>query len=304
MMQGCKINGALCLLVGSWLVFSAGCGPLGRKPPAASVPRQKGVGTHFNPKTAATISGKVTWKGAVPQVAPFRVRFNQPPNSPPQPKLFFENPNAPAVAADCCGVANAVVFLRGLNPQRGKPWDLPEVVVEQRDRCFHVRQGKADGRVGFVRWGDAVALVSRDTFFYSLHAGGAAFFTLAFADPDQPISRRPAEKGLIELTSGAGYFWMRAYLFVDDHPYYACTDAQGRFTLDGVPPGSYDVVCWLPSWRVQRSERDPESGQVSRLSFGRPAEIVKPVTVKPGGRHTVLFRVGTASFENDRSSGK
>jgi hypothetical protein len=304
MMQRCKINGALCLLVGSWLVFVAGCGPLGRKLPAASLPRQKRAGIHFDAKTAATISGQVTWKGAVPHVGPFRVRFNQPPDSPPQPKLFLENPNAPAVATNCRGVANAVVFLRGLDPQRSKRWDLPEVVVEQRDRRFHVRQGKADGHIGFVRRGDAVAMVSRDAFFYSLHAGGAAFFTLAFADPDQPVSRRLTEKGLVELTSGAGYFWMRAYLFVDDHPYYARTDAQGRFTLDEVPPGSFEVVCWLPSWRVQRTERDPESGQVSRLSFGRPAEIVKPVTVKPGGKHTVLFRVGTASFENDRSSGK
>src|SRR5262249_40869073 len=148
------------------------------------------------------------------------------------------------------------------------------VVVEQRLQRFLVRQGQIDGHIGFVRRGDAVAMVSRDTFFYSLHADGAAFFTLAFPDPEKPLTRRLTEKGLVELTSGAGSFWMRAYLFVDDHPYYARTDGQGRFTLEQVPPGNYELVCWLPSWRVERQERDPETGQVSRVFFRRPVEIV------------------------------
>jgi hypothetical protein len=212
--------------------------------------------------------------------------------------LFFENPNAPAIASGSGGVAEAVVYLRGLDPRKGKPWNLPEVRIEQRGRRFHILQGKTESHIGFVRRGEAVGMVSRDAFFYSLHAGGAAFFTLTFPEADKPVARRLDRKGLVELTSAAGDFWMRAYLFVDDHPYYARTDSQGRFTLEKVPPGDYELVCWLPSWRVERKERDPESGQVSRIFFGRAVEMVKPVTVKPGGRHRINLSLGAGDIGN------
>jgi hypothetical protein len=125
-------------------------------------------------------------------------------------------------------------------------------------------------------------MISEDVF-HSLHADGAVFFTLAFPDPGRPRVRYLREKGRIELTSAAGFFWMRGHLFVDDHPYYTRTDTAGGFALSQVPPGRYEVVCWLPNWRVQRSERDPESGQVARVYFMPPLEQVSPLTLSPGG---------------------
>lgn len=35
--------------------------------------------------------------------------------------------------------------------------------------------------------------------------------------------------------------WMNAYLCVVEHPYYAVTDTRGRFVLEDLPPGTYDV---------------------------------------------------------------
>jgi hypothetical protein len=216
-------------------------------------------------------------------VAPYRVRTNQFPNNPPLPAVFEANPNAPAVQPRSRGVVGAVVYLKGVDPERARPWDWAPVTVEQRGRQFHVLQGKSATRIGFVRRGDAVTMVSRDPVFHALHAGGAAFFTLAFPDAGRSSVRRLNDKGLVELTSAAGYYWMRAYLFVDDHPYYARTDARGRFTLRGVPPGRYRLVCWLPDWRERRHERDPESGLVTRLYFRPPRTKTKPVTVPPKG---------------------
>jgi hypothetical protein len=33
-------------------------------------------------------------------------------------------------------------------------------------------------------------------------------------------------------------------VIVADHPFYAVTDAQGRFTLGNVPPGQYTLQVW------------------------------------------------------------
>jgi hypothetical protein len=38
--------------------------------------------------------------------------------------------------------------------------------------------------------------------------------------------------------------WMRAYVGVLSHPFYAVTDKDGHFEIKGVPPGTYTVVAW------------------------------------------------------------
>ncbi len=35
--------------------------------------------------------------------------------------------------------------------------------------------------------------------------------------------------------------WMRAWLAVSPHPFFAVTGADGEFTLNGVPPGTYTI---------------------------------------------------------------
>lgn len=37
---------------------------------------------------------------------------------------------------------------------------------------------------------------------------------------------------------------MNAFILVFSHPYFAITDADGRYHIDNVPPGSYSVVAW------------------------------------------------------------
>src|SRR5262249_23580274 len=135
-----------------------------RPPPAPTAPS-------FDPATAGSISGRVTWAGPLPNVPPFEIRSFSPAG---QPRLVRENPNAPAIDPSNRGVDGAVVFLRGVPADRARPWDHAPVRVEQRDRRLHVLQGEAACRVGFVRTGDEVEMVSHDRLFHALHAGGAA----------------------------------------------------------------------------------------------------------------------------------
>jgi hypothetical protein len=290
--------------VGPWLVVLAtlGCDAARPQGHEGLANRTVEVGADFDPATAGSIRGRVVWDGDIPAVSPLEALPNPLAGELLQRRQLRPNPNVPSIDSHSKGVANAVVFLRGVDPRRGKRWDHPPVCVQQREGEFHILQGDVDSRFGFVGRGDEIEMVSWDRFFHSLHAGGAAFFTLTF--PDANVTRRRAlnEKGIVELTSAAGYFWMRAYLFVDDHPYYARTDAEGRFALLQVPPGNYEIACWMPSWVKSRHERDPESGFVSRWFFQPPVERTQSVTLRPGDAKETVFTLSWQPFMEARAN--
>jgi hypothetical protein len=235
----------------------------------------------FDPAAAGKITGRVTWAGPAPRVSPFRAPVSPLSEQPTGPRLDWPNPHAPAVNPRGGGVADAVVFLRDVDRARARPWDHPPVRVSVRGRRYHILQGDADALTGFVRRGDEVTILSEDGF-QAVQARGAAFFTLTLPDRDRPLLRKLARSGVVELSSNAGQFWMRAHLFVADHPYLARTDAEGRFALEQVPPGRYELACWLPDWHEASHERDGETTLISRITFGPSVVKLRDVTVERG----------------------
>jgi plastocyanin len=63
---------------------------------------------------------------------------------------------------------------------------------------------------------------------------------------------------------------MSGFIVVLDNPYFAVTEADGKFTIADVPPGSYTLKTW--------SEKGPE--------------VTKQVTVTAGGTTTLKLEIG------------
>jgi hypothetical protein len=291
-MHGRKLH-----LLGTLLLAIGGCAEDGHSDvsPAPSAPALQGPA--FDAADTGTIDGRVVWDGLVP-VVPRLVVFSSPDKLPPDGKLltYADNPFAPIVDPGNKGVRDAVIFLRGVDPQRAGPWRHAPVEIEQRDRLLHVVQGETRSRVGFVHRGDSIEARSCDGDYHALRARGAAFFTLPFVDKDRPTAKRLDRPGIVHLSSAAGYFWMHAHLFVADHPYYTRTDHSGRFRLEQVPAGKYEAVVWMPNWIVLRRERDPESGLVARAIFAPSVEKIAAVTVQAGAESTVQFALRTSDY--------
>jgi hypothetical protein len=236
----------------------------------------------FDPQTTGNIEGQVVWEGQLPKVPDFEVRPNPNfyPLWPEQHPRFFPNPNAPRIHA-AGGVGNVVVFLRRVDPAKARPWHHNPVTVAVQDYVIHVNQGDRSETTGLVRRGDVVEIVSREERFHVLRANGSAFFSLTLPRPNEPRRRKLTSTGLVELSDAAQYYWMRAYLFVDDHPYYTRTAADGRFRLEQVPAGEYDLVAWMPNWLEAGHDRDPEAWYYSRLFFKPPVEQVQKLVIEP-----------------------
>jgi hypothetical protein len=282
------------LVLGLMILAAAGCGDA--PPPPAPAGPLADAAVQFDPATAGTVSGRVTWDGDLPDVAPFRAPAKPLSEAPPGKSQLWPNPHAPVIDPSTRGVAGTIVFLRGVDARRSCPWPHSPVTVEQRDYQIHVLQGDADRPTGFVRRGTAVAFTSAQPIVHSLQARGAAFFSLVFPPDAQACARTLERCGVVELSSGMGYFWMRAHLFVDDHPYYTHTDHTGRFTLGQVPPGRYEVVCWQPDWHEAGHELDADNGLVTRLSFRPAVTATADITVEPGGKVETNLRLGPGLF--------
>ena len=55
---------------------------------------------------------------------------------------------------------------------------------------------------------------------------------------------------------------MSAYILVFAHRFFAVTDAEGRYRIDGILPGSYTLALWNEGNVRLRREVRVEAGQV------------------------------------------
>ncbi len=61
---------------------------------------------------------------------------------------------------------------------------------------------------------------------------------------------------------------MSAWILVFAHPYFAITDAEGRYRIEGVPPGSYTLVAWNDGTvRARREVRVGADGEPVDADF-------------------------------------
>src|SRR5262245_40335686 len=151
------------------LAFFTGCEPASFVPPHVTTPVESRSWFASWPGPPGRITGRVGWTDPVPALPPFRAvkgvgsaaRTHEVPH-----------PFAPQVDPNTRGLAGAVVFLRGVDPLRSKPWDRSAVSVEIVDDEFRTH----DGRVGFVPVGAEATFVSRSPVLQLVRGRGDDFF--------------------------------------------------------------------------------------------------------------------------------
>jgi hypothetical protein len=93
-----------------------------------------------------------------------------------------------------------------------------------------------------------------------------------YVDDKGGANRLVASGGQWEITLAASHIpitakcnihtWMTALVGVFDHPYFAITDADGKFEIKNAPAGKFNIVLW-----------HEDAGWVSGGKKGKPIEI-------------------------------
>lgn len=174
--------------------------------------------------TTGSIAGRVTYLGRVPE-----------------PVYVFESGQAQSlISLDANkGVASAVVSLASpeLRPSADAERDrTPEVTINQRNWWF-------TPAIVVLRAGQPVRFTNDDPSNHSVRSttGAPANRFGAYTGTGEPyvhhfVANRDGSPVVITCDIHA---WMRAWVYVFDHPFYSMTDRTGRFSIDELAPGRY-----------------------------------------------------------------
>jgi carboxypeptidase family protein len=61
--------------------------------------------------------------------------------------------------------------------------------------------------------------------------------------------------------------WMRAYVSVLDHPFYAVTNEDGTFEIKGLPAGEYEVEAYHEKLKGQTQKVSVKAGEPAKVDF-------------------------------------
>ena len=147
-------------------------------------------------------------------------------------------PNESVVVSPAGALANVVVSLRAPRPAAAPP-PTANAAVDQRG-CRYQPHVQA------VTVGTPLALVNSDAVLHNVHgsAGPIQVFNVAMPIRNQRLPTKLTRPGLVRLQCDAGHTWMGAWIYVFDHPYFAVTGPDGKFTIESVPAGHYTVEYW------------------------------------------------------------
>ncbi len=232
------------------LVIS-GCGSHGN---GESTPSAAAV----DPTTAGSVTGTVTLDGAPP--------VSKTIDMSASPACVQANPSAVVppivVTGENGALANVVVYVKsGLGNYR---YDTPtDTTILGQKNCMY------EPHVLALMTNQPFAVQINDPTMHHVHPmpkhnrqwsnsqpAGSAPLRQSFANPEFAMSV------LCNV-----HPWMRAVVFVFDHPYFAVTSTAGTFELKNLPPGSYTLEAWHENYAAQDQTMTIGTKESKAISF-------------------------------------
>jgi len=161
-----------------------------------------------------------------------------------------------AIVVDGQGrLANAVVVLIGV--KRAAP---AETTVTNEKCAFAPR-------VQVVRPNAKVKTTSKDPVLHTTNAqteSGRTLFNVALPIPGLTVTKPIGAAGNVRLICNT-HPWMRGWMVVTDAA-AAVTGGDGRFTIDHVPPGTYELRIWHESLKGAPQKVTVAAGKATELT--------------------------------------
>jgi hypothetical protein len=214
---------AICLALGL-----VGCqsqpAPQSSAPPAAKVPV-----VSIDPNTTGSISGVVSFKGVAPKLP--MIDMTQDPACPSQPQ------SSDAISVKNGKLANVFVYAKEGLPPGSFPVPAQPAVLDQKG-CRYLPH------VMGVMATQQFKVLNSDATEHNVHPMPSSNpqWNESQMPMGQPIAKSFAKPEMMVAVQCGQHPWMRAYVSVMAHPYFAVTAADGTFHISNLPPGEYTLT--------------------------------------------------------------
>jgi len=122
-------------------------------------------------------------------------------------------------------------------------------------------------RVLAITVGSSVGFPNNDSKYHNVFSfSRTRTFDLGRYPPGRTGTVQFDKPGIVQVFCDI-HSHMRGYILVFGHPFFAVTDDDGRYTIAGIPPGTYALLVWSELGHAEPRRITVTDGGVTEASF-------------------------------------
>lgn len=206
-----------------------------------------------------TVTGKVTFSGADPAPTVFPITKNNDVCGDGNREIDF-------VRVTDGALNDVVVYLDKVTTGKPFPADLSSSQLDQKGCEFKPF-------LGVMRNDSSIAAVNSDPVLHNIHTyeilGRAKKTVFNVSQPEPGIITKAVnfKRGVAMKVECDAHDFMHSFVFVANNPYFAVVGADGSFTIDQVPPGSYTIKAWHGTLPEQKGKVEVAADGTATVDF-------------------------------------
>lgn len=253
----------LCATLIATLFLLAGCSREAEQPTAGTpAPAAQPAAPAVDPATAATITGKVLFKDGQPQRTRLRMDADAACARLHSSAVYTQD----LVLNDNGTLRYAFVYVKDGPGARAFPAPKEPVVLDQKG-CMY------EPHVIGVVVGQEIQIANSDPTTHNIHPVPTTNREWNQSQPpgaDKLVQSFAREEMAIPVKCNI-HPWMRSYVHVMKHPYFAVTGTDGSFEIKGLPPGDYTIAVWQEKFGTQEQKVTVAAKESKAIEFSFPA---------------------------------
>ena len=207
-------------------------------------------------KGSASISGKISFAGDAP--APEKIKVSADPYCQKEHKDGLERK---VVDVKDGGLKDVFVYVKsGVTGTYPAPTEAIEL---DQQGCMY------KPHIVALQVGQPLKIKNNDETLHNIHPRPAINAEFNIGQPRKGMeSTKTFDKKEVMIPVGCDVHpWMRSYISVVDHPFYAVTDEDGKFEIKGLPAGEYEIEAVHEKLKSTTGKITVKDGESAKLDL-------------------------------------